>query len=142
MVSLITFFCLLFSSFSCASECATRRKLQRLANATGRVFPFPHLEIFPPAFLRSTCKCSIDYCPKQYSPYRTPCSIKLVNNTDRDCYARVMAQFDAEIKLFQARKFSQRHSFMHRRKCPCGTECDERQFLSRVNFSLVITFIL
>ena len=100
MVSLITFFCLLFSSFSCASECATRRKLQRLANATGQVFPFPHLEIFPPAFLRSTCKCSIDYCPKQYSPYRTPCSIKLVNNTDRDCYARVMAQFDAEIKLF------------------------------------------
>ena len=30
-------------------------------------------------------------------------------------------------------KLSQRESFFCCRKCPCGTECDERQFLSRVN---------
>ena len=32
------------------------------------------------------------------------------------------------------------NSFICYRKCPCGTECNERQFLSRVNF-LFITFI-
>jgi len=54
-----------------------------------------------------------------FSTYnKTPCSIKLVDNPERDCYADVMADFDDEI-----------------RKCPCGTECDERQFLSRVSTS-------
>ena len=33
--------------------------------------------------------------------YRTPCSIKLINNTERACYAGVMTQFDEEIRLLQ-----------------------------------------
>ena len=36
-----------------------------------------------------------------FSLHRTPCSIKLVDNPERDCYADVMADFDDEIKLFQ-----------------------------------------
>ena len=79
------------------------------------LFDLPNCQIFPIWKVRSPAHRSCGqqslttfhlvssiyyFCPKQYSPYRTPCSIKLVNNTDRDCYARVMAQFDAEIKLF------------------------------------------
>ena len=36
-----------------------------------------------------------------FSLHRTPCSIKLVDNPERDCYADVMADFDNEIMLFQ-----------------------------------------
>ena len=35
-----------------------------------------------------------------FSLHRTPCSIKLVDNPERDCYADVMALFDDEIMLF------------------------------------------
>ena len=41
-----------------------------------------------------------------FSLHRTPCSIKLVDNPERDCYADVMADFDNEIMLFQPKIIS------------------------------------
>ena len=74
-----------------------------------------------------------------WSLYRTPCGIKLVDNPERDCYAGVMTQFDEETRLLNIKCLKNRLINLYR-KCPCETECDERQFLSRVNV-LFITFI-
>ena len=82
---------------SCASECVTRRQLQRIAIVTGQVSPFPHLGNIQQASLRLTSNLKTYYLSLK-SLHRSPCSIKLINNTDRDCYASVMTQFDEENK--------------------------------------------
>ena len=93
-------------SLSCANECVTRRQLQRLAIATGPVSHFPPLESFPPAFQHTTSIVLNRLFSVTFSLHRTPCSIKLVDNPERDCYADVVALFDNEIMLFQPKIFS------------------------------------
>ena len=129
---------------SCANKCVTRRQLQRLAIATGRVSHFPPLGTFPPAFRHSTSIVLNRLFSVTFSLHRTPCSIKLVDNPERDCYADVMALFDDEIMLFPKINCPLEINLnIYCRKCPCGTECFERQFLSRVLISrLPISLIM
>ena len=45
-----------------------------------------------------------------------------------------------EIKLFQT-KIVSKGTHLYFRTCPCGTKCDERQFLSKVNNILPFSFV-
>ena len=65
------------------------------------------------------------------------------SNVDRTCYEEVMNEFDNETRLIRSLQgifvWDLKDVYLWCRTCPCGVDCKERQFLSRV---LSILFII
>ena len=70
------------------------------------------------------------------SLYRKPCNITLVDNSDRNCYAGVMTQFDNGIKLFQTKNVSNGIQSYITGHVPVGQNATNNNFWARSTFSL------